>query len=77
MTGHQVTASCADVHCAWHEDDEDPANAIRVCFECWHAYLTLDEIRQAWIAGAPPELRDEPAPPAEEIYSCPLCMHDW
>jgi hypothetical protein len=77
MTAHQVTAACRDVHCAYHEDDEDPAGAVRVCFECGHAYLTAGEIRQAWADGAPPELRGMPAPPAEEIGFCPLCMHDW
>ena len=45
-------------------------------------YRTAEDLREAWAEvtadgyGLPPGT-DIIAPPPEQIYACPLCLHDW
>ena len=74
---HDPGPECGDTHCYSHGVDESDAGAYRVCFECKHVYRSPEELQREWTENAPPDLRDEPAPPADEIGFCPLCLHSW
>lgn len=79
---HEPSEACGDTHCYWHHVDESDAGAYRVCFECKHVYPTAEALREAWVDtaadGYAPEVPTSAgAPPAEQIYGCPLCAHDW
>lgn len=74
---HEPSAACGDMHCHSHYVDEPADGAWRVCFECGHVYRSPEELQREWTENAPPDMRDEPAPPVEQIYFCPLCVHDW
>jgi len=75
-TVHQVTGSCAAVHCYSHDVDE-PGLAYRRCFECGHLYRDLGELQREWLAGAPPDMKGDPVPPESELCFCPLCLHNF
>jgi hypothetical protein len=79
---HEASAACGDMHCYWHHVDEPAAGAYKACGECGHVYRTAGELREAWVDtaadGHAPEVpTSDGAPPAEEIFACPLCAHDW
>jgi hypothetical protein len=76
---HEPTDACHDSHCYWHHVDEPADGAYRVCFECRHVYPTAEDLRAAFASEISPDLDDPAAepPPAEQIYACPLCAHDW
>jgi hypothetical protein len=78
---HEPSEACGDMHCYMHHVDEPSTGAFRVCGECGHVYRTAEDLRMAWADaqdapgfGLSP---DAAAPPAEQIYACPLCAHDW
>jgi hypothetical protein len=81
LNPHQPSEACHGIHCYWHHVDEPGEGAYRACFECGHVYQTAEDLRQAWAAEIAPDLRDHGPvpgpPPAEEIWGCPLCAHDW
>ena len=69
----------------WHHGHEPiPEGAYRVCGECGHCFATEADLSQAdfdvrhkaYLAGFtdsyPTVLRS-----GEQIYSCPLCTHDF
>ena len=74
---HEPTEACAAVHCWSHDVDEPDPVAWRICFECHHVYPGPEDLQREWTENAPPDLRDGPAPPVEDIYFCPLFLHDW
>jgi hypothetical protein len=78
---HEPSEACGDTHCYWHHVDESDVGAYRVCFECKHVYRTAENLRQAWATEIAPDLRDHgpdpDPPPAEEIWGCPYCAHDF
>ena len=81
VNAHEPSEACSGTHCYWHHVDEPDDGAYRVCFECKHVYVTAEDLRQAWRDEVVPALREygreaEP-PPAEEIYACVFCCHDW
>ena len=79
---HEPSEACGDTHCYFHHVDESDAGAYRVCFECKHVYLTAEDLRAAFMAEVMPCLVSASAPPiqpppAEDIYGCAYCAHDW
>jgi hypothetical protein len=84
-------------HCHVHHVDEPApkgANVYRECGECFHVYLTEEDLQredllirnQMWqsdirakLGGPESGVHDNvPQPtPGSEIYSCPLCTHDF
>lgn len=72
---------------------EDSLRAFRVCFECNHVYKTaqdlldahnkiLDEVNSEELHfwGSEKPVKRKPIPHVtnvEEVYSCPLCIHDF
>lgn len=63
--------------CYFHGVEPIPADAYRVCAECGHCYNTREDLVSEDV-----KLRrwglDIPLPdPADEIYTCPLCLHDF
>lgn len=79
---HEPSDACGGLHCHWHGTDEPDEGAYRVCGECCHVYRTAEDLRAAW-AGAAKDSYDLPpgtdvtAPPAEQIYACCYCAHDF
>ena len=75
---HEPSEECGDTHCYSHGVDESDVGMWRACLECRHVYRSPEELRREWTDNAPPDLpdRDTP-PPVEQIYFCPLCLHDW
>jgi len=79
---HNPTDECWPAHCFFHHVDEPDDGAYRVCFECKHVYRTAEALREAWAevavdAGVTRLALHVIAPPAEEIYGCPYCCHDF
>ena len=79
---HEPSKACGDTHCYMHNLDEPSTGAFRVCGECGHVYRTAEDLRMAWTdtaadGWAPEVPTSAGAPPAEQIYACPLCCHDW
>lgn len=73
---HEITACYnSPLHCSWHNKDE-PGKAYKVCFECKHAYQTIEELQETWMkesfitVTSPPEN-------LSQIDFCPLCLHDF
>ena len=84
MTNHTVTSTpyeiedhrdkpIPDYWCYIHRAIETPSDkdACVECFECWHVYADTADVERVnheqWGDNRP----------WEEIYSCPLCSHDW
>lgn len=62
------------ISCWFHGLEPIPDDVYRVCLECGHAWM-----REA-LEAAHHELGDDPdaePTPAERIWSCPLCIHDF
>ncbi len=79
LTPHEPTDECWGHHCSFHHVDEPAEGAYLICFECGHAYLTAEDLRAAFMAEVAPDLSSplpEP-PPAEGVWFCPLCAHDF
>jgi hypothetical protein len=75
---HDPSPACDETHCWSHGIDEPGEGAYRRCFECGHVYRSAEELQREWVANAPPDLADPgKLPPAEEIFFCSLCGHDW
>ena len=78
---HEPTDECWGIHCSWHNLDEAPDGAYRVCAECGHVYRTAEDLRRAWADAAVDasvrQALDVIAPPVEQICGCPYCAHDW
>lgn len=60
---------------------ETARSAFRVCFECGHIFRTERQLqrehhRLAWSISFPSWLRSF-VTPTDDIWSCPLCTHDW
>jgi hypothetical protein len=74
---HLPTRRCDPWHCYYHHRDE-PSSGYRVCGECAHTYSTADDLKQTYLDYAPAGLtiivEDMTA---DEIYFCPLCLHDF
>lgn len=72
------TLRAVKTHCYMHHSDESPEGAWRICGECFHVYRSPEDLQREWTDNAPPDLpgRETP-PPVENIYFCPLCVHDW
>lgn len=71
-------------HCYIHNRHEPSLPGdYRACLECGHVYRTPWEVmlellflyRHWFNMGWDKFL--QPIPPADEIYSCPLCTHDF
>ncbi len=79
VTLHNPSPACGGMHCFSHHLDEPDEGAYRRCLECRHVYQAAEDLQRAWMASAPPAilLLDEETPPVEEIFFCPLCLHDW
>jgi len=85
---HPPTDGCADDHCYFHHEDEPlvPGSIYYiVCGECMHLYRTAGELERAYVENMPqpgpdangfvwPEIRPQPA---EEIFFCPYCAHNF
>lgn len=48
----------------------------RVCGECWHVFRTPEEL-VAETAKYFDHPEAPPVPTADEIWTCPLCAHDF
>ena len=62
----------APLECWWHGEEVIPEDVYRVCMECGHAW-TLEALEAADAERYP----DMGRRPAEDIFSCPLCVHDF
>lgn len=70
----------AEVDCFWH-GPEDRGGAYRICFECDHVFRTERQLRREhrrllWTFSHQLWLKSF-LTPTSEIWSCPLCTHDW
>lgn len=70
----------AEAECFWH-GYERRDGAYRICLECDHVYrMEKDLIRAhrqlAWSIGYQYWLKSF-LMPTGDIWSCPLCNHDW
>lgn len=72
MTAPEPTAR--DLGCWFHGDEPIPDGAYLVCGECGHCYVTAADLIEA-------ERRLYPDLPARtsaaQMWSCPLCAHDF
>lgn len=60
-----------DDWCAYHNRSEPVKPGDIVCGECWHTF-TPDELIVAHNAWGGSQVTA-----IDEIYSCPLCIHDF
>lgn len=60
-------------NCFWHGDEPVPANAFRVCFECGHAWPTLEDFVADVHRTVVLKAENNP----EQLPFCPLCAHDF
>lgn len=73
----------ADPICQIHMRPEpDLPGDFRPCGECYHVFRTREELEDAAYANELGMLEYWPLHkphrwPAEEIYACPLCTHDF
>ena len=84
---HDITLCYGSpLHCWSHDEDEADHPCFIWCFECKHVYRDEGELRREWLDNYPedPEgnwgaslVKPAEAPPAEEIWFCPLCMHSF
>lgn len=89
---HEPTDACADMHCHWHNVDEDDTGAYVVCLECGHVYPTKRALRSAYRRQVAPWrgrvfTSDVPSwrlwwrwlfpPRAGRIWFCQVCSHDF
>jgi hypothetical protein len=58
--------------CYFHPNERALATDFRQCLECGHSYRTEQELRDAARV-----YMDGPAPPADQIWACPTCAHDF
>lgn len=71
---HQEAPGCEpNKHCWIHDVDEPEEGAFRVCGECFHVFMTAEELIQADSKWYEDGRRNDP----ERIWSCPLCTHDF
>ena len=71
MDDIDMPAELTDPGCWWHGPEPIPDDAFLVCPECWHCYPTEQDLIDTNIR----EWNDDR--PTSEIWSCPLCIHDW
>lgn len=64
----------ANDQCAIHGHEPIPEKYFRICGECWHVFVTAEELVQAYRDEMPEPKRPTPL---EEIYFCPYCTHDF
>jgi hypothetical protein len=77
MTEPGPPPSPHDLGCFWHGEEPVPDGAYLVCGECWHCFVTDEELLAAdramrievGLLGGPSS--------ADEIRFCPLCSHDF
>lgn len=86
-----VRQSCVRDHCHGCDQDEpilagQPVYVL--CIECGHAYRSSAELLAVWLEYelmVPAGVREEwgigrvpvPPPDAHQIWSCPMCNHDF
>lgn len=89
---HDPTNACTRWHCYSCNIDE-PSEGYRVCGECLHTWPTAGTLRRAhrrilWgLSRSPYTFQTRPSIVATlwrcarvrtgDIWSCPLCAHDW
>lgn len=61
--------------CFFHEDEHALPTDFLQCFECGHSYRTEGELREA--AGEIYADFGVETPPTSQIFTCPLCAHDF
>lgn len=69
----------ADTYC-WVHDELEPRseNPYLVCFECGHVYETEADLERDYMEERPKDTPITVTPvPADEIYFCPHCLHDF
>lgn len=72
-------------HCYFHCVEEVPEDLYRICAECGHPWTASSLLREHNLeligteTGRTLEIQalDPPEHDPEQIYSCPLCLHDW
>lgn len=64
--------------CAIHGHEPIPQVYYKICAECWHCYVTEDEliIRDQAVRLSIGGDTGNPRP-ADQIAICPLCTHDF
>lgn len=70
----------APIDCFWH-GPENQVDVYAICFECDHAFQTEGDLRRehrrlAWTVSFQFWLKSFILP-TDQIWSCPLCTHDW
>ena len=66
-----------DDFCYIHGYEPMPPQYYRICGECWHVYVTPEELVQKDLyQRASVSLPVEPMK-AEDITICPECLHDF
>lgn len=64
------------LHCWSHDIDEPDSPCYRACFECKHVFRTAAQL----LAGHNEHLAVygcEPETDAGNVWTCPLCIHDF
>lgn len=64
-------------HCFIHHENEPvPDDVYLVCGECFHVYATAQDLINAY-ERVTEEMGSRQTRPADEIMSCPHCVHDF
>ena len=78
------TPGCVNANndlCMEHYQHESAEGAHRVCGECFHVYGTAEELltetNRTLSHYGPGMGPGRPITDPEQVYSCPLCAHDF
>lgn len=77
-SGLDILASKDNDHCYVHGYEPLPKEWYRICVECWHCFITKEELvaKDLEIRRACGDPTAEPMDP-DQIYICPVCTHDF
>lgn len=62
--------------CAIHGYEPIPPTYYRICPECWHVFVTSEELLKAHNEILA-ELLMSPETDVEQVFICPVCTHDF
>jgi hypothetical protein len=70
---HICTPECKDFCYSCGKHEPIPEKFYRLCGECFHVFVTEEELLEADAKASGKERREH----GELIQSCPLCIHDF
>jgi len=67
----------ATSYCYIDEAEEEITAESTVCFECGHVFRSDEEILKQYEQSFKELPHYKPKQNADEVFFCPLCLHDW